>query len=81
LNRRRNGCPWNGLRVVDYFSVSKLEGRTHTLKKRKYPASVAIYNQAEILSGIQTRHGGPTSFALGGPVGGVANGNIRASAL
>jgi hypothetical protein len=36
------------LRVIDYLGVSKLEGRTHTLKKRKCPASVAIRDQAGI---------------------------------
>jgi hypothetical protein len=36
------------LRVLDCLGVSKLEGRTHTLKKRKCPASVAVRDQAEI---------------------------------
>jgi hypothetical protein len=36
------------LRVIDYLGVSKLEGRTHTLKKRKCPASVAIRDEATI---------------------------------
>ena len=36
------------LRVLDYFGVSKLEGGTHTLTKRKCLASVAIRNRTEI---------------------------------
>src|SRR5215472_1820861 len=33
------------LRVLECLGVTKLEGRTHTLKKRKCPASVALRNE------------------------------------
>jgi len=36
------------LRVLDFLAVSKLEGRTHTLKKRKCPASVKITEEEKI---------------------------------
>src|SRR5260370_41317121 len=38
------------LRVLDAFGVSRLEGNTHTLKKRKCPASVDVTNESEIPS-------------------------------
>jgi hypothetical protein len=34
--------------VLDFLAVSKLEGRTHTLKKRKCPASVKIIEEERI---------------------------------
>lgn len=36
------------LRVLDAFGVSRLEGKTHTLKKRKCPASVEVTDEAQI---------------------------------
>ena len=36
------------LRVLDFLAVSKLEGRTHTLKKRKCPASVKVVEEEKI---------------------------------
>jgi len=36
------------LRVLEYLGVTKLEGRTHTLKKRKCPASVALRDEIEV---------------------------------
>jgi hypothetical protein len=36
------------LRVLDFLGVPKLEGRTHTLKKRKCPASVKILEEDKI---------------------------------
>ncbi len=36
------------LRVLDYIGVSKLEGRTHTLKKRKCPPAVDLKNEGEV---------------------------------
>lgn len=36
------------LRVLDYLGVPKLEGKTHTLKKRKCPASVKIVEEDKI---------------------------------
>jgi Siphovirus Gp157 len=36
------------LRVLDFLGVAKLEGRTHTLKKRKCPASVKIIEEEKI---------------------------------
>lgn len=36
------------LRVLDRLGVTRLEGRTHTLKKRKCPASVALRDEIEI---------------------------------
>jgi hypothetical protein len=36
------------VRVVDYLGIPKLEGRTHTLKKRKCPASVKILEEEKI---------------------------------
>ncbi len=36
------------LRVLDYLGVAKLVGRTHTLKKRKCPPSVAVQEEAKI---------------------------------
>lgn len=36
------------LRVLDFLAVSKLEGRTHTLKKRKCPPSVKIMEEEKI---------------------------------
>jgi hypothetical protein len=36
------------LRVLDFLGVPKLEGRTHTLKKRKCPASVKIIEEEKI---------------------------------
>jgi Siphovirus Gp157 len=38
------------LRVLDFLGVTKLEGRTHTLKKRKCPASVKIIEEEKIPS-------------------------------
>jgi hypothetical protein len=38
------------LHVLDFFGVKKLEGRTHTLIKRKCPPSVKINNEAAIPS-------------------------------
>ena len=36
------------LRVLDCLGVAKLEGRTHTLKKRKCPVSVAVQDEVQI---------------------------------
>lgn len=36
------------MRVLDYLGITKLEGRTHTLKKRKCPASVKILEEEKI---------------------------------
>ena len=36
------------LRVLDFFGVKKLEGRTHTLSKRKCPPSVRIDDEARV---------------------------------
>jgi hypothetical protein len=36
------------LRVLDFLGVARLEGRTHTLKKRKCPASVKILEEEKI---------------------------------
>ena len=36
------------LRVLDFLEVTKLEGRTHTLKKRKCPASVKVIEEEKI---------------------------------
>lgn len=36
------------LRVLECLGVTKLEGRTHTLKKRKCPVSVALQNETEV---------------------------------
>jgi Siphovirus Gp157 len=36
------------LRVLDFLGVPKLEGKTHTLKKRKCPASVKIVEESKI---------------------------------
>jgi Siphovirus Gp157 len=36
------------LRVLDFLGVAKLEGRTHTLKKRRCPASVKIIDEEKI---------------------------------
>ena len=36
------------MRVLDFLGVAKLEGRTHTLKKRKCPASVKIIDEEKI---------------------------------
>jgi hypothetical protein len=36
------------MRVLDFVGVTKLEGRTHTLKKRKCPASVKIIDEGNI---------------------------------
>jgi Siphovirus Gp157 len=36
------------LRVLDFLGVTRLEGRMHTLKKRKCPASVKILEEAKI---------------------------------
>jgi Siphovirus Gp157 len=36
------------LRVLDFFGVTKLEGRTHTLSKRKCPPSVKLENEARV---------------------------------
>lgn len=38
------------LRVLDFLGLSKLEGRTHTLKKRKCPASVKVIEEEKIPS-------------------------------
>lgn len=38
------------LHVLDFFGVKKLEGRTHTLVKRKCPASVKVNDEAAIPS-------------------------------
>ncbi len=38
------------LRVLDFFGVKKLEGRTHTLSKRKCPPSVRIDDDARVPS-------------------------------
>ena len=38
------------LRVLDFFGVKKLEGRTHTMSKRKCPASVKIADEAKVQS-------------------------------
>jgi hypothetical protein len=36
------------LRVLERLGVTRLEGRTHTLKKRKCPASVALQDEIEV---------------------------------
>ena len=36
------------LRVLDAFGVNRLEGKTHTLKKRKCPASVEVPDEAQV---------------------------------
>lgn len=36
------------LRVLDFLGVTRLEGKTHTLKKRKCPASVKILEEEKI---------------------------------
>ncbi len=36
------------LRVLDAFGVNRLEGKTHTLKKRKCPASVEVTDDAKV---------------------------------
>jgi hypothetical protein len=36
------------LRVLDFFGVKKLEGRTHTLSKRKCPPSVRIEDEPRV---------------------------------
>ncbi len=36
------------LRVLDFLGATRLEGRTHTLKKRKCPASVKILEEEKI---------------------------------
>jgi hypothetical protein len=36
------------LRVLECLGVTKLEGRTHTLKKRKCPASVALWDEIAV---------------------------------
>jgi hypothetical protein len=36
------------MRVLDFLGVAKLEGKTHTLKKRKCPASVKIIDEEKI---------------------------------
>ena len=36
------------MRVLEFLGVTKLEGRTHTLKKRKCPASVKIIDEEKI---------------------------------
>ncbi|HLJ13893.1 MAG TPA: siphovirus Gp157 family protein [Bryobacteraceae bacterium] len=36
------------LRVLDFLGVTRLEGKTHTLKKRKCPASVKIIEEEKI---------------------------------
>jgi len=36
------------LRVLDFLGVTRLEGKTHTLKKRKCPASVKILEEDKI---------------------------------
>lgn len=36
------------LRVLDVFGVTRLEGKTHTLKKRKCPASVEVTDEAQV---------------------------------
>ena len=41
------------LRVLDYLGITKLEGRTHTLKKRKCPASVKIVEEEKIPPGYK----------------------------
>ena len=38
------------LRVLDFFGVKKLEGRTHTLSKRKCPPSVRIDDDTRVPS-------------------------------
>jgi len=38
------------LRVLDFFGVKKLEGRTHGMSKRKCPASVKIADEAKVPS-------------------------------
>lgn len=38
------------LRVLDFFGVKKLEGRTHTLGKRKCPPSVRIQDDVQVPS-------------------------------
>jgi hypothetical protein len=36
------------LRVLDFLQVTRLEGKTHTLKKRKCPPSVQILEEEKI---------------------------------
>ena len=36
------------LRVLDFLGAAKLEGKTHTLKKRKCPASVKVIDEEKI---------------------------------
>jgi hypothetical protein len=38
------------IRVLDFFGVEKLEGRTHTLSKRKCPPSVRIDDDVRVPS-------------------------------
>ncbi len=38
------------LRVLDFFGVKKLEGRTHAMSKRKCPGSVKIADEAKMSS-------------------------------
>jgi hypothetical protein len=38
------------IRVLDFFGVKKLEGRTHTLSKRKCPSSVGIDDDVRVPS-------------------------------
>lgn len=44
------------LRVLDFFGVAKLAGRTHTLSKRKCPPSVRVDNEARVPTAFKRRY-------------------------